>query len=64
VQCAATRLRRVGLNAPGIDGEIPAAHRLYEQLSGELGNGAHSRYNAILSRVATFAGAAERARRG
>jgi hypothetical protein len=64
VQCAATRLRRVGLNAPGIDGEIPAAHRLYEQLADELGNGAHSRYNAILARVASFAGAAERARRG
>jgi hypothetical protein len=64
VQCAATRLRKVGLNAPGVDGEVPAAHRLYEQLAGELGNGAHSRYNAILARVASFAGAAERARRG
>jgi hypothetical protein len=63
VQCAATRLRGVGLNAPGIDGEVPAAHRLYEQLAGELGDSAHSRYNAILARVASFAGAAERARR-
>jgi hypothetical protein len=64
VQCAATRLRRIGLNAPGVDGEVPAAHQLYGELSGELGNGAHSRYNAILARVASFAGAAERARRG
>jgi hypothetical protein len=64
VQCAATRLRGVGLNAPGVQGGVPAAHRLYEQLAGELGNGAHSRYNAILARVASFAGAAERARRG
>ncbi len=64
VQCAATRLRGLGLNAPSADGDVPAAHRLYEQLSEELGNRAHSRYNAILARVASFAGAAERAQRG
>lgn len=64
VQCAATRLRRIGLDAPGVGDGIPAAHRLYRQLSDELGDGAHSRYNAILRRVASFAGAAERARRG
>jgi hypothetical protein len=64
VQSAATRLRKVGLNAPGDDGEVPATHQLYERLSAELGNAAHSRYNAILARVASFAGAAERARRG
>jgi hypothetical protein len=63
VQCAATRLRGIGLNAPGVDGDIPAAHQLYSLLNDELGNGAHSRYNAILSRVASFAGAAERVRR-
>ncbi|HXV06167.1 MAG TPA: hypothetical protein VFP23_09730 [Solirubrobacterales bacterium] len=64
VQCAAGRLRRLGLNARGADGSVPAAHDLYEQLRSDLGDGAHSRYNAILSRVASFAGAAERARRG
>lgn len=64
VQCAATRLRKIGLHATSIEGDVPAAHRLYEQLSGELGNGAYSRYNAILARVASFAGAAERARSG
>lgn len=64
VQCAATRLRGIGLNAPGTVGGVPAAHQLYQQLSEELGDGAHSRYNAILRRVASFAGAAERARRG
>lgn len=62
VQCAATRLRRLGLNAPSIEGDVPAAHQLYSRLSDELGNAAHSRYNAILRRVASFAGAAERAR--
>lgn len=64
VQCAAPRLRRAGLNAPGAEGNVPAAHELYRQLSSELGDGAHARYNAILSRVASFAGAAELAQRG
>jgi hypothetical protein len=64
VEAAAPRLRRSGLNPPRLRSEDPAAHRLYRQLSEELGDGAHSRYNAILSRVASFAGAAERARRG
>jgi len=64
VQAAAPRLRRAGVNTPTADGSQPAAHRLYEQLSDRLGDGAHSRYNAILARVASFAGAAERARGG
>lgn len=63
VQCASRRLRRLGLNARGVDGDVPATHELYRQLRSDLGDGAHSRYNAILSRVASFAGAAERARR-
>jgi hypothetical protein len=61
VQVAATRLRGIGLNASDPTGGTPASHRLYERLSEELGDGAHSRYNAILARVASFAGAAERA---
>ncbi len=61
VQCAAPRLRSLGLPAPSAAGE-PAAHALYAQLSDELGDRAHSRYNAILARVASFAHAAERAR--
>jgi hypothetical protein len=64
VQSAAPRLRRAGLDAPSAEGKIPAAHELYRQLSNELGDGAHARYNAILSRVASFAGAAELAQRG
>jgi hypothetical protein len=65
VQAAAPRLRRAGLDAPSAgNGSTPAAHILYRQLADELGDGAHSRYNAILARVASFAGAAELARRG
>lgn len=46
------------------DADDPAAHRLYLRLSDELGDAAHSRYNAILARVASFARAAEHARAG
>ena len=64
VQSAASRLRSLGLAAPSAEDDVPAAHRLYDQLNTELGDGAHSRYNAILSRVDSFARAAERARVG
>jgi hypothetical protein len=63
VQSAAPRLRRAGLPAPSSQGDVPAAHDLYGQLRVEYGDAAHSRYNAILARVASFAGAAELARR-
>jgi len=63
VQCAAPRLRRIGLEAPSAQGDVPAAHDLYRQLRAEYGDAAHSRYNAILARIASFAGAAELARR-
>lgn len=64
VQAAAPRLRLLGLEAPSAGGEDPAAHQLYRHLQQALGDGAHSRYNAILRRVASFARAAERARVG
>jgi hypothetical protein len=62
VQAAAPRLQALGLEAGRGEGEVPAAHRLYQLLQRDLGDGAHSRYNAILSRVTSFAQAAERAR--
>lgn len=64
VRSAAPRLREVGLETKALEGEVPAAHQLYRQLQRELGDGAHSRYNAILGRVTSFARAAERARAG
>ena len=64
VQSAATRLRELGLDAEEADGQVPAAHQLYQHLYRELGDAAHSRYNAILSRVTSFTRAAERARAG
>jgi hypothetical protein len=62
VLSAAPRIRALGLETGVAKGEIPAAHQLYEQLHRDLGDAAHSRYNAILGRVTSFAQAAERAR--
>lgn len=63
VRAAASKLGVQEL-ATGGEAEEPAAHRLYLRLSSELGDGAHSRYNAILARVASFARAAGHARAG
>lgn len=61
VQTAAPRLRRAGLDVAPPSGDVPAAHLLYHQLHHDLGDAAHSRYNAIISRVVSFAIAAKRA---
>jgi hypothetical protein len=61
VAMAAPRLRSVGLEVPVSGGESPG-HRLYELLAD--GDGAHSRYNALIARVVSFARAAERASSG
>lgn len=63
VSAAASRLGVRDL-ADQVDAQEPAAHRLYLRLQEELGDAAHSRYNAILARVASFARAAENARAG
>ncbi len=66
---AAPRLRAIGIAIPGErqedggrqeDGESPE-HRLYSLLANRLGGAAHSRYNALLARIASFASAAEHA---
>lgn len=61
VSAAASRL---GVSDLIVKAQEPAAHRLYRRLQSELGDAAHSRYNAILARVASFARAAEHARAG
>lgn len=63
VSAAATKLG-VGDLVGDIGDKEPAAHRLYLRLNSELGDAAHSRYNAILARVASFARAAGHARTG
>src|ERR1700691_4932434 len=62
VAMAAPRLRALGFDVPEGGGERPS-HRLYELLS-EADSGAHSRYNALVARIVSFARAAEHASSG
>jgi hypothetical protein len=62
VAMAAPRLRALGFDVPPGGGEQPS-HRLYELLV-ERDRGAHSRYNALVGRVVSFARAAEHASSG
>lgn len=70
VQIAAPRLRTLGFEVPEYrpvpcEGELPSPeHRLYALLVSERGSGAHSRHNALLARIASFARAAARAPAG
>jgi hypothetical protein len=61
VSMAATRLRTLGYDVPAAGVQRPS-HRLYELL--ERNEGAHSRYNALVARVVSFARAAEHASAG
>jgi hypothetical protein len=60
VSMAATRLRALGYDVPAAAVQRPS-HRLYELLEREDQKGAHSRYNALVARMASFARAAEHA---
>ena len=62
VAMAAPRLRAIGIDVPPGGGERPS-HRLYELLT-ESDDGAHSRYNALVARVVSFARAVEHAAAG
>ena len=57
VSAASIRLKALGIAVPT---PLPnAAHRLYDLLAVMEGNGAHSKYNALLRRIVSFARAAE-----
>jgi hypothetical protein len=62
VTMAAPRLRALGFDVPAAGAEWPS-HRLYELLTRRDG-GAHSRYNALVGRMVSFARAAEHASSG
>jgi hypothetical protein len=62
VAMAAPRLRALGIDVARGGGEQPS-HRLYELLT-ETDDGAHSRYNALVARMVSFARAAEHASTG
>ncbi len=61
VAMAAARLRATGIEVPGTEIERPS-HRLYDLLAADYGVDAHSRYNALVGRIVSFARAAEHAR--
>jgi hypothetical protein len=63
VAMAAPRLRTLGFEVPA-GGDANPSHRLYELLTADAGTGAHSRYNALVARMASFARAAEHASTG
>jgi hypothetical protein len=52
VSIGAPRLRRLGFDVPVALAD--PEHRLYERLARSAGNGAHSRYNALLRRLVSF----------
>jgi hypothetical protein len=57
VSMAAPRLRALGFAVPRSE-QVRPSHRLYE-LMAERDDGAHSRYNALVARMVSFARAAE-----
>ena len=52
VSIGAPRLRDGGVRVDAVLDD--AEHRLYERLEREAGDGAHSRYNALLRRLVSF----------
>jgi len=60
VSIGAPRLRRLGYDVP--PAPPGAEHRLYELLCKQDPDAAHSRYNALIRRLVSFARAAECAR--
>jgi hypothetical protein len=58
VSIGAARLRAVGVPVPGAGFDHPE-RRLYEILAREEQDSAHSRYNALLRKLASFEDAAE-----
>jgi hypothetical protein len=63
VTAAAPRLRAIGFDVPPGTVNAPL-HRLYELLASSDSVDPHSRYNALVARVVSFARAAERAAAG
>lgn len=60
VAMAAPRLRALGFEVPAGGGGEQPAHRLYELLA-QTEPSPHSRFNALVGRMASFARAAEHA---
>jgi hypothetical protein len=61
VSMARPRLRALGLDIPDAESDEPPGHHLYGLLAADEIATAHSRYNALVARIVSFARAAEHA---
>lgn len=57
---AGPRLRRLGIPVPERHSEQPFEHQLYERIEDRMGTAAHSYYNGLLRRIASYARILER----
>ena len=64
VRMARPRLRSIGFEIPDTRDDEPAGHARYGMLAAEDSATAHSRYNALVNRMVSFARAAEHAPTG
>lgn len=64
VLVASPRLRGLGIDVPEWPLSEPYEHALYSLIEERLGTGAHSYYNSLLRRMASYARALERERSG
>jgi hypothetical protein len=64
VLIASPRLKRLGLRIPERFYPRPYEHGLYDRLNQRLGSAAHSYYNSLLRRIASYAAALEREQSG
>ena len=64
VLIAAPRLRRLGISVPNQPLPRRWEHDLYARLDERLGAAAHSYYNSLIRRIASFARALEREQNG
>jgi hypothetical protein len=64
VGMARPRLRALGIEVPDAGRTEPAGHHLYGLLVADEATTAHSRYNALVARIVSFARAAEHASPG
>jgi hypothetical protein len=62
VLVAGPRLRRLGVAVPERQSERPFEHQLYERIEDRMGPAAHSYYNGLIRRMASYAGILERER--
>ena len=63
VLIAGPRLRRLGIAVPERTSEQPFEHQLYERIEERMGPAAHSYYNGLIRRMASYAGILERERK-